>query len=103
MHLQICRKTAIIFDGITWLDCIGIYDPISRLKSLNYLPNLTWEICSFTKTATDNFGIELKPNQIRNSLTDSDAIIILGGLGTRKLQYDNEFINWIKTSEKNKM
>ena len=39
----------IAFDGITWLDMIGIYDPISRLKSMKYMPNLTWDFCSFTK------------------------------------------------------
>ncbi|MEP6596465.1 MAG: DJ-1/PfpI family protein [Ginsengibacter sp.] len=90
----------IIFDGITWLDFIGIYDPISRLKSLNYLPDLTWDICSFTKTASDNFGLEIKPGIIQNSLIDYDVVIIPGGHGTRKLQFDNEFLNWIRTSEK---
>jgi len=99
---QTMKIAYIIFDGITWLDFIGIYDPISRLKSLNYLPDLTWEICSFTKTASDNFGLEMKPNEIQNSLAGFDAIIIPGGLGTRQLQFDNEFINWIKTSEKTK-
>ena len=44
----------------------------------------------------------MKPNQIQNSLADFDAIIIPEGFGTRKLQFDNEFINWIKTSEKTK-
>jgi transcriptional regulator GlxA family with amidase domain len=92
----------IIFDGITWLDFIGIYDPISRLKSLKYLPGLTWDICSFTNIVADNFGLEIKPGKIQNSLAEYDAIIIPGGFGTRKLQFDNEFINWIKTSEKTK-
>jgi len=89
----------ILFDGITWLDFIGIYDPISRLKSMDYLPDLTWDICSFTNSVTDNFGLEIKPNNIQNSLSNYDAIIIPGGFGTRQLQFDKDFINWIKTSE----
>jgi cyclohexyl-isocyanide hydratase len=93
------RIAYILFDGITWLDFIGIYDPISRLKSLNYLPNLTWDICSFTETVTDNFGLEIKPNKIQNALVDYDAIIVPGGFGTRKLQSDAAFINWLKTAE----
>jgi transcriptional regulator GlxA family with amidase domain len=92
----------VIFDGITWLDLIGIYDPLSRLKSLKYLPDLTWDICCFTNTATDNFGLEIKPDKIQNSLAHYDAVIIPGGFGTRKLQYDNGFINWIRTSEMTK-
>ena len=33
----------ILFDGITWLDFIGAYHPISQLQKLGYLPNLTWQ------------------------------------------------------------
>ena len=91
-----------VFNEITLLDFIGIYDPICRLKSLNYLPNLSWEICSFTETIKDSFGLELKPNKVKNSLSEYDAIIIPGGFGTRELQYNVEFINWIKTAEKTK-
>jgi transcriptional regulator GlxA family with amidase domain len=92
----------IIFDGITLLDFIGIYDPISRLQSLNYLPNLTWDICSFTNSVSDNFGLEIKPTKIRESLEDYDAIIIPGGFGTRELQFDGDFIEWIKTATNTK-
>ena len=77
----------IIFDGITWLDFIVVYDPMSRLKSMEYLPDLSWDICSFTNTATDNFGLEVKPNKIQNALADYDAVIIPGGHATRDLQY----------------
>jgi transcriptional regulator GlxA family with amidase domain len=90
----------IVFDGITWLDFIGIYDPISRLKSLNYIPTLTWDICSFTETVSDNFGLEIKPGKIRNSLSDYDVIIIPGGTGTRELMHNDKFINWIRSGEK---
>jgi transcriptional regulator GlxA family with amidase domain len=90
----------IIFDGITWLDVIGVYDPISRLKSMQYLPDLSWDICSFTNIVTDNFGLEIKPNKIQNMLADYDTVIIPGGHGTRELQYNTDFLNWIKTSEK---
>jgi len=89
----------VIFDGITWLDFVGIYDPISRLKSLNYLPDLTWDICSFTRTVADNFGLEIKSNKIKESLSGYDVLIIPGGFGTRRLQTDKEFIDWIKTSK----
>jgi cyclohexyl-isocyanide hydratase len=78
----------IIFEGITWLDFIGIYDPVSRLKSLNYLPGLSWDICSYSAIVKDNFGLEIKPTRIKNSLSDYDAIIVPGGWGTRQLQFE---------------
>jgi cyclohexyl-isocyanide hydratase len=88
----------IIFDGITWLDFIGIYDPLSRLRSYNYLPGMDWDVCSFTNTVCDDFGLEMKPARTRNSLDGYDAVIIPGGRGTRELQHDDEFITWIKTA-----
>jgi transcriptional regulator GlxA family with amidase domain len=89
----------IIFDGITWLDFVGIYDPISRLKSMKYLPDLSWDICAFTEAVSDNFGLEMKPNKIKESLSNYDVIIIPGGFGTKKLIADNEFMDWIKTAK----
>ena len=90
----------IIFNDITSLDLVGIYDPVCRLRSLNFLPDLTWDICGFTPTVTDNFGLEFKPNRIQSNLSGYDAIIIPGGFGTRNLQSDRPFMNWIKTAEK---
>lgn len=90
----------IIFEGITWLDFIGVYDPVSRLKSLNYLPHLTWDICSYSKNVKDIFGLQIKPTKVKNSLADYDAIIIPGGYGTRQLQFEKNFIAWIQTSRK---
>jgi transcriptional regulator GlxA family with amidase domain len=92
----------IIFNGITWLDLIGIYDAIGRLRSLQYLPGLTWDICAFTNSVADNFGLEMRPDKIRNFLGDYDAIVVPGGHGTRTLQFDGEFIHWIKTAERAK-
>nr|WKN38098.1 DJ-1/PfpI family protein [Tunicatimonas sp. TK19036] len=89
----------IVFNGITWLDLIGLYDPISRLKSLNFLPDLTWDICAFSSQVTDNFGLEIKPTMMGNSLAGYNAIVVPGGFGTRKLQSDTEFIDWIRTAE----
>jgi cyclohexyl-isocyanide hydratase len=88
----------IIFNGITWLDLIGVYDPVSRLKSLNYIPGLAWDICSYIGNAKDNFGLEIVAHKIKNPLAGYDAIIVPGGFGTRQLQFDTDFIEWIKTA-----
>jgi transcriptional regulator GlxA family with amidase domain len=90
----------IIFNEMTSLDFIGVYDAVSRLKSMNYLPDLSWDICSYSETVKDNFGLEIKPAKIKNSLAGYDAIIIPGGYGTRQLQFDPGFIDWIKTADK---
>src|SRR4051812_15187680 len=89
---KISMKIAyIIFNGITWLDLIGIYDPVSRLKSLNYLPDLSWDICSHTDTVADTSGLGMKPDKMRTSLSGYDVIVVPGGHGTRALRFDEQF------------
>lgn len=89
----------IIFNEITWLDFIGCYEPLSKLKSRNYLTDLSWDICGYTKISKDIFGLEIKACKIRESLADYDAIIVPGGLGTRKFQYETDFIEWLRTAK----
>jgi len=88
----------VIFEGITWLDFIGIYDPLSRLQSMKFLPGFKWDICGYSSVCQDNFGLEIKPTLIQNSLKDYDAIIVPGGHGTRHLQYDPALIGWLQSA-----
>ncbi|MBC7828845.1 MAG: DJ-1/PfpI family protein [Chitinophagaceae bacterium] len=88
----------IIFNGITWLDLIGVYEPVSKLKSGKHLPDLEWDICCFTESAADIYGLSVKPSKIKMPLDQYDAIIVPGGSGTRQLQYDSEFLGWIRTA-----
>jgi cyclohexyl-isocyanide hydratase len=44
-------KTAfVIFDRMTALDLIGVYDPLTRLKSMNFVPEFNWQFCAFTRS-----------------------------------------------------
>jgi len=89
----------IVFDGITWLDFIGIYDPLSRLRSMQFIEDFSWDVCSFTHTVKDHFGLEMVTTKQGNNLSGYDAVIIPGGYGTRELVADAEFLSWIKTAE----
>lgn len=89
----------ILFNGITWLDFFGIYDPLTRLQSLKFIPKLQWDLCAFTDKVSDNFGLQVMPTKIRDPLAGYDAIIIPGGFGTRPLRFDKAFLDWIRTGE----
>ena len=88
----------IIFDQITWLDMIGVYDAVSRLKIYNYLPDLSWEICAMSEFSSDAMGLTMSAQKINSSLADYDVIIVPGGHGTRNLQKDEKFIDWIRSA-----
>lgn len=89
----------IVFDGITYLDLIGIYDPISRLRSMQFLPDLQWMFCGLSPAVKDNFGLEIKVDNVDQSLEGYDVVIVPGGHGTRNLQHDPAFVTWMKTAE----
>jgi transcriptional regulator GlxA family with amidase domain len=89
----------ILFNGITWLDLIGVYDPIARLRSMNLIKDIRWDFCSLSKTTSDNFGLQMHPNHIAPDLQYYDAVIIPGGQGTRILRFDVSFLDWIGTAE----
>ncbi|MFC1857842.1 DJ-1/PfpI family protein [Thermodesulfobacteriota bacterium] len=92
-------KTAfIIFDQMTALDLIGAYDPLTRLKSMNILPDFEWDICAFTEAVTDDKGLRLCPDSVGQSLDGYDLIFVPGGFGTRSLQFDAGFTDWLKAA-----
>jgi len=90
----------IIFNQMTTLDFIGIYDPVTRLKSMGFISDLEWDICAYTKTVADDKGLQILPTKVKEPLNTYDIVIIPGGFGTRELKNDNQFIEWIKTSKK---
>lgn len=87
----------ILFDGITMLDFIGIYDPITRLKK--FIPDLSIKTCGFHKSISDSFGLTVLVDKVKPDLSEFDVIIIPGGYGTRKLVSQRPFMEWIRTAD----
>ena len=92
------KAAFVLFDRLTALDFIGVYDPVTRLQSMNLLPNFHWQLCAYTETVTDDRGLRLAPDRVRPSLADYDLIIVPGGYGTRTLIHDAKFLDWLRTA-----
>lgn len=97
--VQNMRVAFIIFDNMTSLDFIGVYDPITRLKTMGFLNDLEWDICAVKEIITDYTSLRLMASKVKPDLGGYDILIIPGGFGTRKLIHDKSFIAWIKTAE----
>ena len=89
----------IIYDGMTSLDFIGVYDPVTRLKIMGFIPDLQWDVCALSKEVKDKTDLQFTPTKVGGPLRDYDMVIVPGGFGSRKLLNDAKFINWIKTAE----
>lgn len=88
----------ILFNDITWLDLIGVYDPITRLKNKGYLPDLSWDFCALTNTVHDQNGLVVVPTVVNQPLDQYDVVIVPGGQGTRTLTTDHHFVQWLQTA-----
>jgi len=94
-------KIAYIFFGrITWLDFFGFYHPIKNIKRLKYLDDLNWDLCATQKSIKDSDGLEIMVDKVNPDLSEYDMIFVPGGFGTRQLQFNEDFIDWIKTAKK---
>ena len=93
-------KTAfIIFDQMTALDLIGVYDPLTRLKSMSFIPEFNWEICAVKSKVSDDKGLQFTPDKVAEPLSDYDMLVVPGGFGTRSLQHDKSFVDWLRSSD----
>jgi cyclohexyl-isocyanide hydratase len=95
------KAALIVFERMTYLDFVGFYDPLTRLKSLNLLPDFEWRICSNRKQVGDDRrvpGMTMLAESVLEPLDGYDLVFVPGGIGTRELQHDREFIEWLKTA-----
>jgi cyclohexyl-isocyanide hydratase len=88
----------ILFNDMTLLDFIGVYDAVLRLKTMNYIPELRWDLCALTDKVSDEQGLTILINKTGGSLEGYDALIVPGGDGNKALRQDRHFIEWLQTA-----
>ena len=92
------RIAFIIYDGMTSLDFIGVYDPITRLKTMGFMPDLVWEICARSEEVYDSTGLRFIATKVGEPLHRYDMVVVPGGFGSRELLDDEKFIGWLRTA-----
>jgi cyclohexyl-isocyanide hydratase len=88
----------VLFDGLTALDFVGAYDPITRLRSMGFMDDFTWDLCAFRTPVHDGRGLRFTPDQVGASLENYDLLVVPGGHGTDTLQNDEAFLEWLRTA-----
>ena len=88
----------IIFDNMTALDFVGFYDAVTRLQTMKIQPEFEWTICARQPQVRDDRGLTIAAESVDESLAGYDMIFIPGGYGTRVLQHDAAFVDWLRTA-----
>ncbi len=92
------KAAFIIFDRMTSLDFVGFYDAVTRLKTMKIMEDFEWRICAMTRQAADDRGLKIEADSVAQPLTAYDMLFVPGGFGTRALQHDAKFIEWLQTA-----
>jgi len=92
------KAAFIIFDRMTALDFIGFYDPVTRLRSMRIMEDFEWRISSTSRTVVDDRGLRIEADTAGEPLDSFDLVFLPGGYGTRVLQSDRAFVDWLKTA-----
>ncbi|SRR5579883_1784621 len=90
----------VIYNNMTALDFIGAYDPVTRLKTMAFMPDLTWEICAISDSVSDSAGLKFTPTRVNEPLQGFDLVIVPGGVTALvyQLTQDPAFISWLQTA-----
>lgn len=91
------RVAIVIFPGLTVLDFIGLYDPLSRITSMGIDKDFELRIIGTQGEIADGGGVVLKPDSVYLDLRPLDLLLLPGGYGTRTLMYDKHFIGYLRT------
>ncbi|HVZ79530.1 MAG TPA: DJ-1/PfpI family protein [bacterium] len=92
------RTAFVLFDGLTALDFVGVYDPLTRLKSMDFMASLQWDLCAMTEKVTDSNGLTLLPTVVGKPLAGYDLLVVPGGPTAKERSQDPAFVAWIKTA-----
>ena len=88
----------VIFDRMTTLDFVGFYDALTRLKTMGMMPELAWRICAREPKVSDDRGLAVLADRVGGTLAGFDLVFVPGGFGTRALQHDPGFVDWLRTA-----
>ena len=88
----------VLYDNLTLLDFAGAYDPLTRLKSMGFLPDLKYNTCARTDRVRSAEGAVLVPDKVINDLACYNLVVIPGGDGVKDLMKDRAFLAWISVA-----
>ncbi|OBZ13021.1 DJ-1/PfpI family protein [Bacillus sp. FJAT-26390] len=92
------KMAFILFDSMTTLDFTGFYEAVTWMGILKAKETMSWDFCSNKEEITDDRGLTMKIDRVLPDLSAYDLVFIPGGLSTRQLRYDPDFMSWIQTA-----
>ena len=99
MNEKLERIAFVVFEGMTALDFVGVYDPLTRLETMGFRPSLSWNVCALAPGVTDASGLRIVADRVGESLAEYDLLVVPGGIPARALANDETYVRWIRTAQ----
>lgn len=86
----------ILYDGFSAFDFACLFEPLTRLKTLGALPDLSWDLCALEGTVQDAHGLALASTRIRPPLGEYDLVALPGGDASPQTRSDPALLEWVR-------
>lgn len=98
------RFALVAFEGMTLLDLVGAYDPLSRIRTMGFDPESCVEVVSARgEVPWSDGGARMHVPRVRPNLSEFDVLVIAGGQATRTLVEDRAVVEWIASFPANRL
>lgn len=92
------RVAFVAFEGMTLLDLVGVWDPVSRLRTMGFDPGVVTDLVAARSAQVwRSDGATLTVDRVRPALDDYDLVVVPGGHGARELADDADTLAWLTT------
>jgi transcriptional regulator GlxA family with amidase domain len=93
------KMAFICFDQMTTLDLTGFSTAVTWIGIAKAKENVSWDFCAAQAEVTDDRGMVIRITNVLPDLSQYDLLFIPGGISTRQLRFNPEFIAWIQTAK----
>lgn len=87
----------VAYDGMTALDFVGAFDPLTRLDMMGYA-DAAWDVCAPTPTATATGTLRFEADVVDEPLPEYDPVFVPGGVDAAGRADDDGFVSWLTTA-----
>ena len=89
----------IAYEKMTGLDLVGFLDPVVRLLTMGFLPELKYDICTIRKDIiTDDHGLKIVADKVGEPVDNYDIVFIPGTYYLEEVRQDEELLNLLRTA-----
>lgn len=89
----------VVFEGMTALDFMGMYDPLTRLGTMGFRDDIEWSVCARHDPVHAKAGVGIAPDVTPESLQGYEVVLVPGGIGDGSILEDEGFIDWLATGQ----